>query len=702
MGRRKIYPSIQFIKMITNSKKLFFTIIIALFQFNNAFSQNSVGKDIDPFQPFKIVEDGSWCWFQDERALLIDNKVVFTGVTSKGYNTVSEWNLDDYSSKTTVLTEGSLPADDHNVGSLMLRPDGKLLTVYAGHTIDEFVRYRTTTNPYDISKWTEEAAFAANGKVCYSNTYYLEDADLTYNFFRGNGNNPHYMVSKDYGDSWTFGGRLFEFPGRSYLRYASDGKTRIHFITTDGHPRHMNNNIYHGYVENGNAYRSDGTLVGPLSTTENSKFKPSDFTMVFDGDIDTREDIGWTSDIQLDENGQPYFVFSVTKDPITRGERFNVEKGGFDHRYHYARWANGEWIEDEIAYAGSRLYPSENEYTGLISLNPKDKNILYFSGDVHPVTGDPLLVDGERRYEIFRGERLNEESPWKFTPVTFNSKEDNIRPIVLADDNKEVVMWLTGRYTTYKDYQLKVYGKVIKKKRIVKEEEKNKKITFLISKDPDNYEADLTIPYFAMKLAKESGFETNVILGEGERNAFKLPELESIVDTDLLVFFLRRVALSSDQMQLIKNHIAAGKPVLGIRTANHAFSVKDGEIPSGYEDWWEFVPEVIGHENMGYGAAKEATQVITEQKAGKKLLKGIPEGKWISQGNLYLMGNSLDSKAKLILSGESDGKTMPIAYTRKSGKSKVFYTSLGFPTDFTHPNFTQLLKNAIDWTLNIK
>lgn len=687
--------------LFSHLSKFFFSIVFILTQITGSYSQNLINKDVDPFQPVLLSEDGSWCWFQDERALLVNNKVIFTGVTSKGYNTVNEWDLEDYSTQTTVLTEGTLPADDHNVGSLMLRPDGKILTVYAGHTIDEFVRYRSTVNPLDISSWEDESVFSVNGNVCYSNTYFLEETDVTYNFFRGKDNNPHYLISKDYGDSWAFGGRLFEFKGRSYLRYATDGEKRIHFITTDGHPRHMNNNIYHGYLEEGNAYKSDGTLVGPLSKTESSKFEPSDFTRVFNGDLETRTDVGWTSDIQLDDKGNPYFVFSVTKDPITRGETTNVSKGGFDNRYHFARWEEGKWIEDEIAYAGSRLYPGENEYTGLISLHPKDKNILYFSGDVHPVTGDPLLVDGERRYEIFRAERMDEESPWEFTPVTFNSKEDNIRPIVLSDDNKEIVIWLSGRYTTYKDYQLKVFGKIINDKKIDKVE-KNKKITFLISKDPDNYEADITIPYFAMKLAKESGFDTKVILGEGDRNSFHLPDLENNLDSDLLVFFLRRVALSSEQMESIKNYISEGNPILGIRTANHAFSVRDGNIPSGFEDWWEFVPEILGHENKGYGAAAEATNIKAEKKPNKSLLKEIPGGKWTSQGNLYLMENTLDKKAKLILTGSSDGKTMPIAYTRKLGNSRIFYTSLGYPTDFTHPYFNQLLKNAIDWTLKIK
>ena len=31
-------------------------------------------------------------------------------------------------------------------------------------------------------------------------------------------------------------------------------------------------------------------------------------------------------------------------------------------------------------------------------------------------------------------------------------------------------------------------------------------------------------------------------------------------------------------------------------------------IPAGYEDWWDFVPEVLGHENKGYGPAKEKTR----------------------------------------------------------------------------------------------
>ncbi|MFC4872526.1 BNR-4 repeat-containing protein [Negadavirga shengliensis] len=652
---------------------------------------------IDPYGPVLLSDDGSWCWFQDKRAILHEDKLYFSGVTADGKNTLGEWDLEDYSTGTSVISHDILPPDDHNVGALMIRPDGKILTVYAGHGIDSLIRFRISQTPLDITSWQEERQFKTNGRVTYSNIFRLETTGITYNFYRGNENNPHYLVSQDDGDSWKSGGRLFEFEGRSYLRYASDGKARIHFITTDGHPRHFNNNIYHGYIENDQLYRSDGTLVGPLSQNEKSPYKPSDFTLVYDGDLNTRTDVAWTSDIQLDQEGNPYITFSVTKDPITRSETTHTKLGGFDHRYHYASWNGKNWDEREIAYAGSRLYPGENEYTGLISLHPNRKDVVYMSADVDPKNGKPLMVDGKRRYEIFRGESFDGGSQWEWTPVTYQSDEDNIRPIVLADNKREIVIWLKGRYTSYKDYQLKVYGKVLPEG-IFTRAKKEKNILFLISEDPNNYEAPWTIPAFAGRLEKETGHQTQVILGEGERTAYHFPGLEEkINDADLLVLFLRRVALRKEQMAMIKGHLLAGKPVVGIRTANHAFSIMNEPIPETHEDWWEFVPEILGHENQGYGPENEKTEVRKEKN--QKLLQNIPDEPWISNGNIYLVSPLHDKNANVLLNGTSAQHQEPIAWTRKAGKSKIFYTSLGYPTDFSHPNFLQLLLNGISWTL---
>jgi hypothetical protein len=49
---------------------------------------------------------------------------------------------------------------------------------------------------------------------------------------------------------------------------------------------------------------------------------------------------------------------------------------------------------------------------------------------------------------------------------------------------------------------------------------------------------------------------------------------------------------------MIKNYLKQGKPLVGIGTANHAFSLCE-PVASGHEAWAEFVPEILGCENTG-------------------------------------------------------------------------------------------------------
>jgi hypothetical protein len=48
---------------------------------------------------------------------------------------------------------------------------------------------------------------------------------------------------------------------------------------------------------------------------------------------------------------------------------------------------------------------------------------------------------------------------------------------------------------------------------------------FLISEDPDNYEAPRTITAFAEHLRQNHGFKVRFLLGKGPRTAFKFPGL---------------------------------------------------------------------------------------------------------------------------------------------------------------------------------
>ncbi|SHG60368.1 BNR repeat-containing family member [Fodinibius roseus] len=405
-----------------------------------------------------LNDDASWCWYQDERAMLDGDQLLFSAVTSEGANTVSSYNIATGEQQTVVLNDTTFQPDDHNVGVLLKRPDGRYLTVYAGHGVDTKMWYRISSSPGDISEWGPEQTADTREEVTYSNVYRLSDNGKVYNFHRGIGWNPNYMVSEDEGESWRYGGQLLAHPGRPYLRYTSNNSDQIHFIATEGHPRNYNNSIYHGYTDGKQVYGSGGQAVGPLSGEESTDLKPYDFTTVFDGDSTTRANVAWTSDIELDGEGRPYVAFSVTKDPIALGEREQTEKAGFDHRYHYARWDGEQWQEHEIAYAGSRLYPGENEYTGLITLHPDDPDVVYISADVDPATGEELNPEGPRRYEIFRGTTGDRGASWEWTPITEDSDQDNIRPVVVSNDRYEAVLWLNGRYSTYTDYDLDVLG----------------------------------------------------------------------------------------------------------------------------------------------------------------------------------------------------------------------------------------------------
>ena len=224
-------------------------------------------------------------------------------------------------------------------------------------------------------------------------------------------------------------------------------------------------------------------------------------------------------------------------------------------------------------------------------------------------------------------------------------------------------------------------------------------VLFLISEDPDNYRAHETIPPFARTLERTQGYKVTVIKGEGELTAFRFPGLlPALATTDLLVFFSRRIALPHEQLDAIKAYLKAGKPLVALRTANHGFAPR-GKIADGHAAWPEFVPEILGCENRGYGPAKLGTDVaVVPEAASHPILKGVPR-QWHSTGNIYHVAPLLDKSAVVLLTGTIPGKVEPVAWTRMAGRSRVFYTSVAHPADFETDYVPTLLTNGIRWAL---
>ena len=115
----------------------------------------------------------------------------------------------------------------------------------------------------------------------------------------------------------------------------------------------------------------------------------------------------------------------------------------------YGRWDGSAWRVHEIAYAGTRLYAGEDDYTGLAALDPNNPDVVYISTDAEPVTGTPLVstADGERHHELFRGTTRDFGATWSWEPITANSTMDNLRPLVPRwKDRRTALVWMRGSY----------------------------------------------------------------------------------------------------------------------------------------------------------------------------------------------------------------------------------------------------------------
>jgi hypothetical protein len=166
-----------------------------------------------------------------------------------------------------------------------------------------------------------------------------------------------------------------------------------------------------------------------------------DLTRVFAGDPDN---VAWVDDLKLDHDGHPHLLFSVKQDG-----RGTHGKGGMDIRFHHGRWDGQGWRTHEIAHAGTRLYPGENDYTGLSVFDRNHLEVVYISTDADPATGRPLVssADNRRHHELYRGSTADGGATWRWEPITANSRVDNLRPIVPAwHDPRTTLVWMRGTY----------------------------------------------------------------------------------------------------------------------------------------------------------------------------------------------------------------------------------------------------------------
>ncbi|MDR2862849.1 MAG: isochorismatase family protein [Puniceicoccales bacterium] len=205
-----------------------------------------------------------------------------------------------------------------------------------------------------------------------------------------------------------------------------------------------------------------------------------------------------------------------------------------------------------------------------------------------------------------------------------------------------------------------------------------------------------------------------IMNGPGRHN---LENLQILDDANLALVFIRRRALEADKLGKIKAYVASGRPVLGIRTASHAFDAKGnvprsgGAIEASKENaagnlaqWADFDKDVLGGNYQGhYGHLKTGTDVtIADGQADHPLLKGVA-AKFTSPCWLYRNTPLRTPNATVLLYGHNPGKAPePIFWINNAGKGTVVYTSLGHWDDWKIESFRNLMFNTVDFLLGKK
>jgi hypothetical protein len=282
----------------------------------------------------------------------------------------------------------------------------------------------------------------------------------------------------------------------------------------------------------------------------------------------------------------------------------------------------------------------------------------------------------------------------------------------------------------------------------------------LVSGD-EEYRSEEALPQLAKILSKHHGFKCTVLFAQdpekpGIVNANyvkNISGLESLEKADMMVIFTRFRALPDSQMQYFDNYLKAGKPLIGIRTATHAFNF--GKVAntnfahysnaySGDKTEWTdgFGRLMLGekwHTHHGHHKNQSTRGVIAEDATSHPVTNGIESGSIWGPTDVYgvrfplpgdsepiILGQVINREGgfdendiffgmkptdKILATENSEGVKvndilMPITWTKsyqipggKQGKS--FTSTIGAASDMLNENVRRLLVNGVFWSMGL-
>jgi len=260
---------------------------------------------------------------------------------------------------------------------------------------------------------------------------------------------------------------------------------------------------------------------------------------------------------------------------------------------------------------------------------------------------------------------------------------------------------------------------------------KGKHIVFIAG--DEEYRSEESFPMLARLLSQRHGFNCTVLFSldkDGTINpdvSTSLSDATPLDSADAIVLLTRWRNWPDEQMKHFVDAYLRGVPIIGLRTATHAFKIDHG----AYRDYSKFGKRVLGEDWVSHWGdhMKEATRAIVEPSAkDDPILRGVgdifvttdvyeayppADAKILLRGQV-LAGMTPDSPPSMRQKPRSTDKQrqgvndpmMPIAWTRlyknESGKeNRIFCTTMGASTDLENENLRRLVVNAIYWGLGM-
>jgi type 1 glutamine amidotransferase len=254
------------------------------------------------------------------------------------------------------------------------------------------------------------------------------------------------------------------------------------------------------------------------------------------------------------------------------------------------------------------------------------------------------------------------------------------------------------------------------------------KIIVFVTGD-EEYRSEEAMPALAEILAERHGFTGHVLFATdpetGKRNPNiqnNIPGLHLLDQADLMVLFTRFRNLPDDQMIFIDRYLTSGKPIMGLRTATHAFAYPQSSTSSYKHYSWNssewpggFGRQVLGETWVDHHGihGKESTRgIINPAAKNHPILRGVgqiwcptdvyevrdPSPEVLVYGQVLSGMTPSDPPVP----GPKNDPMMPVAWTREyrhpsGATTQVFTSTMGAAVDLNDENLRRLLANAAFW-----